>query len=336
MHFRALVADRREDQAEASVQTVEEARLPEGDLLLKVAYSSINYKDALAMEPDGRIVSRYPHIPGIDAAGEIVKSSDKRLKPGTKAIVTGYGFGVSQHGGYSEFARVPGDWAVPLPKGLTEREAMALGTAGLTAAMSVQRLQDSGVSPSSGPVVVTGASGGVGTLAVSMLARLGYEVEAVSGKEEAHERLRELGAARILPREELQPQEARPLDKQRWAGAVDCVGGTMLASLLSRMKYGGAVTACGLTGGGELPTSVYPFILRGVSLHGIDSVWAPRELRKRLWKRMAGDLKPRRLEELIAEVELTEVPAAAKELLRGASTGRKVVVVGADARLSDR
>ncbi|SDS59407.1 putative quinone oxidoreductase, YhdH/YhfP family [Paenibacillaceae bacterium GAS479] len=332
MHFRALVVDRQEEKVESSVQTVEEARLPEGDLLVKVAYSSINYKDALALEPDGRIVGRYPHIPGIDAAGEVVKSSDKRFKPGGKVIVTGYGFGVSQHGGLSEFARIPADWAVPLPKGLTEREAMALGTAGLTAAMSVQKLQESGILPSSGPVVVTGASGGVGTLAVSMLARLGYEVEAVSGKQEAQARLLELGAARVLPREELLPEELRPLDKQRWAGAIDCVGGAMLACVLSRMKYGGAVAACGVTGGAELPASVFPFILRGVSLHGIDSVWAPRGLRVKLWKRMATDLKPRRLEELISEIELTEVPQAAKELMRGASSGRKVVVLDSGER----
>ncbi|MCM3749640.1 oxidoreductase [Paenibacillus pasadenensis] len=319
------MVDRRDEDVEAFVQTVEEARLPEGELLVKVAYSSINYKDALALEPDGRIVSRYPHIPGIDGAGEVMKSSDKRVKPGSKVIVTGYGFGVSQHGGYAEFARIPAEWAVPLPKGLSEREAMALGTAGLTAAMSVQKLQDNGVSPSSGPVVVTGASGGVGTLAISMLARLGYEVEAVSGKEEAQARLLELGAARVLPREELLPEEARPLDKQRWSGAVDCVGGPMLACILSRMKYGGAVAACGLTGGADLPASVFPFILRGVGLHGIDSVWAPRELRLRLWKRMAGDLKPRQLEQLVSEIGLAEVPGAAKELLRGASSGRKVV-----------
>lgn len=249
LQFRSLIVDKQDEDVEAAVQTMEEAKLPEGDLLIRVAYSSINYKDALALEPDGRIVSRYPLIPGIDAAGVVEKSSERRLPPGTKVIVTGHGFGVSQHGGYSEYARIPAEWAVPLPKGLTTREAMALGTAGLTAAMSIQKLEDGGVKPGSGPVVVTGASGGVGTLAVSMLAGLGYEVEAVSGKPEAAELLRELGAARILAREELLPAEQRPLDKQRWAGAVDCVGGAMLTNVLSRIQYGGTAACCGLTGG---------------------------------------------------------------------------------------
>ncbi|CDN43954.1 hypothetical protein BN871_DW_00200 [Paenibacillus sp. P22] len=224
---------------------------------------------------------------------------------------------------------MPAEWAVPLPKGLTTREAMALGTAGLTAAMSIQKLEDGGVKPGSGPVVVTGASGGVGTLAVSMLAGLGYEVEAVSGKPEAAELLRELGAARILTREELLPAEQRPLDKQRWAGAVDCVGGAMLTNVLSRIQYGGTAACCGLTGGSELTGSVFPFILRGVQLCGIDSVWAPQELRTRLWKRMAGNLKPRGLERLIREVELNDVAEAAQALIAGRSEGRKVVRIAA-------
>gem|GEM_PF-103385 len=329
LQFRSLIVDKQDEDVEAAVQTMEEAKLPEGDLLIRVAYSSINYKDALALEPDGRIVSRYPLIPGIDAAGVVEKSSERRLPPGTKVIVTGHGFGVSQHGGYSEYARIPAEWAVPLPKGLTTREAMALGTAGLTAAMSIQKLEDGGVKPGSGPVVVTGASGGVGTLAVSMLAGLGYEVEAVSGKPEAAELLRELGAARILAREELLPAEQRPLDKQRWAGAVDCVGGAMLTNVLSRIQYGGTAACCGLTGGSELTGSVFPFILRGVQLCGIDSVWAPQELRTRLWKRMAGDLKPRGLERLIREVELNDVAEAAQALIAGRSEGRKVVRIAA-------
>ena len=229
LKFSAVVADRQEDGVVvADVRTFEEAGLPEGDLLIQIDYSSINYKDALALDSVARVVSSYPMVPGIDAAGTVVKSSNPKLEPGDKVVVTGFGFGVSHYGGYAEYARIPAEWAIPLPDGLDCRQAMALGTAGLTAAMSVQQLEDSGVKPDSGPIVVSGASGGVGSLAVSMLAGLGYEVEAVTGKPETAERLLELGAARVLTREDLLPEQQLSLDKQRWAGAVDCVGGPML------------------------------------------------------------------------------------------------------------
>ncbi|MCQ6558777.1 NADPH:quinone oxidoreductase family protein [Paenibacillus mendelii] len=325
--FRALVVNRSEDGTiDAHVQQMTSQDLPPGDVTIRVHYSSVNYKDALAVSPNGRIVKSYPIIPGIDLAGIVTESRDERYLPGDEVIVTGYELGISHHGGFSEFARVRGDWIVPLPRGLTLQEAMALGTAGFTAALSIHRLEANGLTPSQGAVLVTGATGGVGSLAVSMLARAGYEIAAATGKENRHDYLRNLGAADILPRSELTPNNPPPLNKQRWAAAIDPVGGHSLAYILSTIQYGGSVAVSGLTGGTELPTTVYPFILRGVNLLGIDSVYCPEPTRRQLWERMAEELKPAGLLSTISKViTLAEVPAVIQEMLAGAHLGRTIV-----------
>jgi len=325
--FRALVVDQRESGVAAEIRQLRPADLPQpdGGLLIRVSYSSMNYKDALACTEGGQVVRCYPIAPGIDLAGKVVESADPRFAPGDPVVATGYGLGVSRHGGYSELARVPAEWAVPLPPGLTEREAMILGTAGFTAALSVRALSARGVAPDDGPVLVTGATGGVGSLAVAMLAKLGFEVAAATGKSDRHARLRELGASHIVPREELLPASARLLEKQLWAGAVDCVGGPALAYILASTKYGGTVTACGLTGGSALPATVFPFILRGVSLIGIDSVMTPMAERLTVWSLLAGKLKPPALASMCREIALEDVPALVRAFLEGRSEERVLV-----------
>ncbi|WCK55549.1 acryloyl-CoA reductase [Aneurinibacillus sp. Ricciae_BoGa-3] len=326
--FRAFVVDKQEDNFTAGVKSITMDDLPEGEVTIKVSYSSVNYKDGLASTPNGRIVSSYPFIPGIDLAGTVVASSDSRYKEGDKVLVTGYELGVSHYGGFSEYARVQADWVVPLPDGLTVKEAMAYGTAGFTAALSVKRLEDHGIIPQNGPVLVTGATGGVGSMAVSMLAKKGYEVAASTGKESEHAYLQQLGASAILSREEVSPEKIKTLDKPRWAAAVDPVGGRTLAYLLSSTKYGGAVAVSGMTGGGNVETTVFPFILRGISLFGIDSVYCPMEVRKRLWERMADDLKPEGLVESIAhEISLDDLPRTLSAILEGKVRGRVVVAI---------
>lgn len=298
--------------------------LPAGELLVRVAYSGVNYKDGLASRAEGKVAT-YPRILGIDLAGTVLASADPRFKEGDKIVATGYKLGTSHDGGYSELARVPADWAVPLPEGLTAREAMALGTAGFTAALSIQRLEDNGLRPDQGPVLVTGATGGVGGSAVSMLAGLGYEVTASTGKSSEHAYLRSLGAKEILPREAFSA-EGKPLRREQWAAAVDPVGGASLPYVLSTVRYGGSVALSGLAGGGTFPATVYPFILRGVNLLGIDSVYCPEPLRRKIWERLAGDLKPRGLADMIQrEITLEEVPAALTEILAGRMRGRAVV-----------
>ncbi|WP_409343287.1 NADPH:quinone oxidoreductase family protein [Paenibacillus sp. MBLB4367] len=324
--FRALVVHQEEERIHSAIERLAQNDLPEGDVTIRVQYSSINYKDALALSPEGRVVKKYPIVPGIDLAGTVVASQDPRYKEGDEVLVTGFELGISHHGGFSEYARVPGDWIVPVPDGLSAKEAMALGTAGLTAALSIHRLEQNGLRPDQGPVLVTGATGGVGSLAVSMLAGLGYEVAASTGKSSEHDYLRSLGAKTIIDRAELAPEKLRPLDKQRWAAAVDPVGGRQLAYVLSATSYGGSVAVSGLTGGGDVPTSVYPFILRGVNLLGIDSVYCPRETRLILWARMASELKPKQLSASISrEIALEELPQAASRLLQGTGTGRTIV-----------
>jgi len=324
-NFKALVVDNREEFT-VEVKNLSLKDLPDGEVLIKVAYSSINYKDSLAAIPNGNIVKDYPFVPGIDLAGIVISSKDPRFKEGDEVIATSYEIGVSHFGGFSEYARIPADWIVPLPKGLTLKEAMVIGTAGFTAALSVQRLEENNVSKEKGKVLVTGATGGVGSFAVSILSTLGYQVEASTGKESEQEYLQKLGATSIVSRDEVYDGKIRALGKQKWAAAVDPVGGEPLAALLSQIQYGGSVAVSGLTAGTKLPTTVFPFILRGVNLLGIDSVYCPMETRLKVWSRLATDFKPANLEELIQqEVTLEQLPEFLPTLLKGQARGRILV-----------
>lgn len=300
--------------------------LDPGEVLIKNSHSSVNYKDALAATGAGRIVRRFPLIGGIDVAGEVAASSDARFREGDGVLVTGYGMGVEHDGGYAEYSRVPGDWVVPLPSGMTPFEAMAIGTAGFTAALAIERMEHNGLKPADGPVVVSGASGGVGSMAVDLLAGLGYEVAAISGKDDQHEYLRHLGARQVLSRHTLEMGK-KPLEKSIWAGAVDPVGGEMLAWLTRTMKPHGTIASCGLTGGIELATTVMPFILRGVSLLGIDSVQCPMALRRRVWERLASGMRPRHLKEMTRTIGFEQLPEIFEALLKGAVKGRVVVKI---------
>ena len=327
--FRALVVEKTEDAFIVEVRERSLDDLPEGDVTIRVCYSSVNYKDGLASIPNGRILTRYPMVPGIDLSGIVVDSKDPRFREGDEVLVTGYELGVSHEGGFSEMALVPGDWVVPLPAGLTLKEAMAIGTAGFTAAMSVHQLMEHGVTPEKGPVLVTGATGGVGSSAVAMLAQLGYHVAASTGKDSEHEYLRKLGAKEILHRDEVSAESKRALEKERWAGAVDPVGGKTTAYLLRTTRYGGAIALSGLTGGADLATTVFPFILRGVNLLGIDSVYCPMELRKKLWERLGSDWKPQGLmAEIAREVTLDTLKETLAAILRGEVRGRTIVKLG--------
>lgn len=324
--FRALVVNKTEAGFTAQVEETALATLPAGEVVIRVAYSSINYKDGLACTPNGKIVQSYPFVPGIDLAGTVVSSADARFREQDQVLVTGYDLGVSHDGGFSEYARVPADWVVPLPTGLSVRDAMILGTAGFTAALSIQALEDHGVNPERGPILVTGATGGVGSLAVAMLARRGYHVVASTGKEAEHAYLTELGAKEIVSRQDVSPEKVRPLEKQRWAGVIDPVGGNTLAYALSSTQYGGAVAVSGLTAGTQLTTTVLPFILRGVQLLGIDSVYCPMGKRERLWERVAREWKPDSLERLVhREIGLAEIPTVAGDILAGRIRGRTLV-----------
>jgi acrylyl-CoA reductase (NADPH) len=308
--MRAFVAEQDDDGVVREVRDLDESDLGEGDVLVQVAYSSVNYKDALAASgKKGQVARISPLVPGIDLAGDGM-------------LAHGYDLGVAHHGGYSEYARVPKDWIVPLPDGLTERQAMAIGTAGYTAALSIIALEDAGLTPDAGPVLVTGASGGVGSTAVDILASRGYEVVASSAKDP--EFLRELGAAEVISREDAIGDPDRPLGKTRWAGAVDCVGGDVLGGVLRTLRYGAAVAACGNTGGVKLPATVLPFILRGVSLLGIDSVQTPIEVRRETWRRLADDLRPRHVDDA-NEISLDDLDATLDAILRGELQGRTVV-----------
>lgn len=324
--FKAVVIEEKGEDVKASVQTLQEKDLPEGDVLVHVKYSSVNYKDGLASIKDGNIVSSYPFVPGIDLAGTVISSKSKRFSEGDDIIVTGYELGVSHYGGFSEYATVDEDWIVPLPEKLTLKEAMAYGTAGFTAALAIHKLEHNGLTPEAGTVLVTGASGGVGSLAVAMLAKKGYDVTASTGKEAEHDYLRRLGAKEVLSRKQLQPEKIRLMDRQKWAAAVDPVGGDILAYILSTLQYGGSVATCGHTSGVNIPTNVFPFILRGVQLLGVDSVYCPQPLRTNIWQRLATDLKPTDLLEMVtSELSLTDLPDHLQKVVRKESKGRYIV-----------
>ena len=323
--FRALVLTRDDEgKTHADIRELTEADLPDGDVLVDVEYSSLNYKDGLAITGKGKVVRSFPMVPGIDLAGTVLSSASDDYQPGDKVVLTGWGIGEKHWGGFSRRQRVRSEWLVPLPGELSPRDAMAIGTAGFTAMLCVMTLEEAGITPDRGQVLVTGASGGVGSVAVTLLGRLGYEVVAVTGRPEGADWLRELGAKDVLSREEMS-QPPRPLEGQRWAGAVDTVGGVMLARVLAETAYDGAVAACGLAGGFELPTTVMPFILRNVSLRGVDSVMCPVQRRKRAWERLARDLPMKALGEIAHEATLEQVPELAGQILAGQVRGRLVV-----------
>ena len=304
--------------------TVPVGELGRGELLIRASLSSVNYKDALAATGRGKVARRLPLVGGIDVAGAVETSDDPRFTPGERVLVTGFGLSEDCDGGYAEWVRVPADWAVPVPVGMTDWEAMALGTAGITSALAVHELESNGVRPGDGPVVVTGATGGSGSLAVSMLAGLGYDVTAVTGNAARTDYLQQLGASRILPRPEV-PERPRPLESAEWAGAVDCVGGQTLAWLIRTMRRHGVIATFGNAGGNDLPTSVLPFILRGVRLIGVNTGYFDNQLRHALWQRMAGDLRPSALDTIARTVGFDDLPASLESLVEGANTGRVVV-----------
>ena len=328
MSFNALVVEKNDDgKTRASVQQITEDQLPAGDVTVAVEYSTVNYKDGLCIGPGGGLVRNYPHVPGIDFAGTIEASEDPRYKPGDKVVLTGWRVGEAHWGGYAQKARVKADWLVPLPDGLDTRQAMAVGTAGFTAMLAVMALEDHGLKAGNGPVLVTGAAGGVGSVAVAILAALGHEVAAVTGRPETADYLRSLGASQIVAREEINETVKRPLESEIWAGCVDAVGGAMLARVLGQMKYGASVSAVGLAGGAGLPATVVPFLLRGVNLLGIDSVMQPYDNRLRAWGRIARDLPMDKLDAMIQPATLADLPRLGAEILKGQVKGRVVVDV---------
>lgn len=329
--FKALLVEKNDEgKTHASVQELDEARLPEGEVTVAVDYSTVNYKDGLCIGPGGGLVRDYPHVPGIDFAGTVEASDDARYAPGDKVVLTGWRVGEVHWGGYAQKARVKADWLVPLPEGLTTRQAMAVGTAGLTAMLAVMALEDHGLTPGDGPVLVTGAAGGVGSVATAILAQLGHEVAAVTGRPEQEDYLRGLGASQIVPREDLTEVTRKPLEREVWAGCVDAVAGAMLGRVLKQMKYGSSVAAIGLAGGAAIEGAlITPFILRGVNLLGIDSVMQPYDNRLRAWGRVAKDLPMDKLEAMIQPATLADLPQLGKDILKGQVKGRVVVDVNA-------
>jgi len=330
MSFKALqVSKDDEGKTHAAVTTLEMDNLPAGNVTVAVDYSTVNYKDGLCIGPGGGLVRNYPHIPGIDFAGTVETSEDARYAPGDKVVLTGWRVGEAYWGGYSQKARVNADWLVPLPAGLTTRQAMAVGTAGFTAMLAVMALEAHGLKPGQGPVLVTGAAGGVGSVATAILANLGYEVAGVTGRPETADYLTSLGASQIVARETLNETVKRPLEAETWAGCVDAVGGDMLARVLGQMKYGASVAAVGLAGGAGLPATVIPFLLRGVNLLGIDSVMQPYDNRLAAWKRIATDLPMDKLEAMVVPATLGDLPQLGRDILKGQVRGRVVVDVNA-------
>jgi putative YhdH/YhfP family quinone oxidoreductase len=307
------------------VQSKDISDLPEGDLLIRVHYSSLNYKDALSASGNRGVTRHYPHVPGIDAAGVVAESSNPFFRPGDQVLACGFDIGMNTAGGFGQFIRIPAEWALPCPQGLGLRDSMIYGTAGFTAAQSVKRLLDFTVVPGKGTILVTGATGGVGSIAVALLKHLGYKVTAVSGKPEAAEFLTQLGAEKIITRQQAADSSGKFLLKEKWAGAVDTVGGEILATAIKSTAYGGAVTCCGNVASPDLPLSVYPFILRGVSLLGIDSAQCPIHIRKKIWQKLAGDWRIENLESLVTECGLQELPTHIERMLQGRHTGRVIV-----------
>lgn len=324
--FRAFVVDRRDDVFVRGLEALTPEALPAGDVDIEVSWSSINYKDGLAATADGKVARAYPLVPGIDMAGTVIRSAHPGIPVGRAVIAHGYDLGVSRHGGFAEYARVPADWIVPLPSGLTARDAMAIGTAGFTAALAIVELEARGLEPDNGPVLVTGASGGVGSTAIAILAELGYEVWAVTGKPDEQAALTTLGATGFLTRDEV-AAEGRPLETERWAGAIDSVGAAALPYILRTLRRGGAVAACGNASGPALTTTVFPFILRGAAILGIDSAYLPIARRRRIWERLATDLRPRSLGDRVSEVTLDTLEPALDAIRSGEARGRWVVRV---------
>ncbi len=328
--FKAFVIDQDENRKVVSrMGTLGAEQLDAGEVTIRVHYSSINYKDALAATGAGKIIRRFPCVGGIDLCGEVVDSADARFKAGDKVIATSFDIGVAHHGGYAEYARVPAGWVVALPAGLDLFEAMALGTAGFTAALGIVRMEDNGLAPANGPVIVTGATGGVGALAIDMLAQLGYHVVALTGKESESDYLKMLGSAEILLRSTIDFDKVRPLEAARWAGAVDNVGGQILHWVLATMKQAGTVASIGNAASFNIDTTVFPFILRGVSLLGVDSGYMGFPTRQRVWDRLATDLKPRHLAAITRTIAFDELPAAFDDFIHGRVKGRTVVRIGA-------
>ena len=330
MTFNALVIEKC-DHADisSSIQTLTDERLPPGNVTVAVQYTTVNYKDGLCMLPRSQLVRNYPHVPGIDFAGTVESSQDSRYKPGDRVVLTGWRVGETHWGGFAQKARVNSEWLVPLSEGLSTKHAMAVGTAGLAAVLAVMALENHGLMPNQGEVLVTGAAGGVGSIAVAMLSNLGYEVAAVTGRTEAADYLTSLGATRIVNRSDIDTVSKKPLESETWAGCVDAVGGEMLARVLGQLKYGASVAAVGLAGGASLPTSVIPFLLRGVNLLGIDTALQPFEKRMKAWERIAADLPLEKLDAMICPATLADVPELAEKILQGKVKGRIVVDVNA-------
>ena len=324
-----LVTKNEHNEAIRSLTELSRDELPPGDVLIRVRYSSLNYKDALAAQGHPGVAARLPHIPGIDAAGVVEESTSASVSVGDEVLVTGYDQGAGQWGGWSEYVRVPGDWVVPLPPGISLLDAMTLGTAGFTAAQCVQSLRHHEITPESGPVVVTGATGGVGSIAVMLLAQLGYQATAISGKQERYDWLRKLGASEILGRDAVDDTSGKPMLPARWQGAVDTVGGNTLATLIKSLMYRGCVAACGLVAGAELALTVYPFLLRGVTLDGIDSAQCPRAKRERIWELLSGDWQLPQLETIRTVISFAQLEDHIAQILAGKIAGRVVLDIDA-------
>ena len=325
--FKALVLNQENEKVTSSIQQLSLSELPEGDVVVDVEYSTLNYKDGLVLNGLGGLVRNYPHIGGIDFAGTVSHSDHNDFNVGDKVVLTGWRVGEVHWGGYAEKARVKGDWLIKLPEGITPKQAMAVGTAGFTAMLGVLALEAHGVSPNKGEVLVTGAAGGVGSIAASLLAKRGYAIAGSSGRKETHDYLKSIGVTTIIERDELAEESKRPLEKERWAGCIDAVGGTTLARVLSQMQYGGSVAAIGLAGGNQLNTTVIPFLLRGVNLLGIDSVMCPKDKRHQAWQEIVKTMDLDTLQNMITEATLEELPALSKDILKGQIRGRLVVSV---------